>query len=377
MATLNYNDMAKNTVTELNALLTKLESHQGTVSSLIDKIIEKEQKLIKLETAAKKELQEKERQERLRSVLASNEDLAVHVGGAEEETVEETKEKVVPESAGYVAKPEPEVKKNPVVKEKTDKTREQTIDFKARTNEKNNRNTDEKRSMNTPVVINDTKSRGYDKKNQQKNYDQDKKAKNKSEEYDIREECALPEEEGTEDETLFSQEDIVRESVFKDSETSKDTSKESFKDFLLSIVDFVRNIKEKLSKFYNKIIDFKDNFEYYFGVINSNSFNHAFNKCKKEIVKLIKIILPRSVKGKIEFGGKEPSLTGQVYGFFNAFRTGAFRKLKLVPFLEEERFNGHIVIKGHFRIISVLFIAAKVYFNKDIKKTIKLFKRER
>lgn len=177
--------------------------------------------------------------------------------------------------------------------------------------------------------------------------------------------------------TAYPIKEDTNEFCSEESDTEESANKESIKDFLVHMVDFLRNFKEKISNICKKICEIKDNADYYLGIINSNTFNHAFNKCKKEFIKLIKIILPASVKGYVEFGGKEPSLTAQVYGFYNVFKPRAFRRFKFIPFLEEERFNGHVDIKGHFCIISILVIAIKVYFNRDIKKTLKMFKKER
>ncbi len=84
MAT-NFLDTAKNLRSELQSFLHEVEATRGSIGSLLDAARRAEGKLIDREEADKRAKEEQARMERLASVLASDADLAVHVGGSEAE----------------------------------------------------------------------------------------------------------------------------------------------------------------------------------------------------------------------------------------------------------------------------------------------------
>lgn len=157
-----------------------------------------------------------------------------------------------------------------------------------------------------------------------------------------------------------------------------DSTKEepSIKDLLKRIVDFACNLKERLKKLLVSIKKFKDDIGYYLKVIGSNEFAHSLQKCKKGLGRIIKSIFPKSVKGYFHFGGEEPSTTAQVFGLYSVLNSRALRGFKFYPYLQESRCNGHVVIRGYIQVITIICVGISIYFNKDIKKTLKMLKRE-
>ena len=104
MAT-NFLETAKNLKTEMQSLLHALGATKGSIGELLDQARRVEGGMIDREEKEKQEREERERAERLRSLLESDQDLAAHAGGSEEEAP-------APEPA-----PEPEPVSAPAVKE--------------------------------------------------------------------------------------------------------------------------------------------------------------------------------------------------------------------------------------------------------------------
>ena len=84
MANKNYLDTAKQLREGVSALLARINVAQSSVTDLLAQVKEAEKTLLEKEEQERRERLERERQERLRSVLASDKDLAVHVGGVDE-----------------------------------------------------------------------------------------------------------------------------------------------------------------------------------------------------------------------------------------------------------------------------------------------------
>ena len=79
----NYLETAKQLKEDLQMLLSSVESTKASLGKLLDSARRNEGKLIDIEEAQKAAKLEQERKERLASILASESDLAVHVGGTE------------------------------------------------------------------------------------------------------------------------------------------------------------------------------------------------------------------------------------------------------------------------------------------------------
>ncbi len=117
---INYLDTAKGLKEELQAMLSTVENTKTELAKLLDSARRSEGKLIDREEAEKAARLERERKERLATILASETDLAVHVGGVEEEPAPEpepTPEPALapePEPAAVPA-PEPAQPEQPVI----------------------------------------------------------------------------------------------------------------------------------------------------------------------------------------------------------------------------------------------------------------------
>ncbi len=115
---------------------------------------------------------------------------------------------------------------------------------------------------------------------------------------------------------------------------------------------------------------------------NKDLFERAWEKKKDVIIKaftrvkkLIVHVLPRKTKGDITFGFKDPANTGQVLGLAAIMysRRGA-QLLRLHPDFENEVFLADAYLSGRVVAAVVLVLAAKVYFNKELRRTFKYFK---
>jgi hypothetical protein len=117
-----------------------------------------------------------------------------------------------------------------------------------------------------------------------------------------------------------------------------------------------------------------DKIKKYIELIKSDLFERAFDKAKDSLVRLLKHILPRKWNLDAIVGFEDPSVTGQILVYYSA----------LIPFIAS-----HVHVKGDFEnvvtdvkldakgritLIVLLTVLLSAYFNKDIKRVIKLLR---
>lgn len=94
----------------------------------------------------------------------------------------------------------------------------------------------------------------------------------------------------------------------------------------------------------------------------------------RQIVRLLKHILPRRIRGDISFGSDDPATTGYVTAIVAALYGKLRKSFKFTPNFTEEELVVHASLKGHIRVITLLLIALRVVISKDFRYTLKLIK---
>ena len=163
---------------------------------------------------------------------------------------------------------------------------------------------------------------------------------------------------------------IIVEEVFDDDPT--------LKKFIKKIFDTIRNVKESILKIINKVKKIYHDIKYYIDILKSDTFKRAYEETKTQLGKLFRIIRPRKIKGYANIGFEDPSVTGMVYGLYSVIYPFIGNSFAVLPYFEVENtvLNGEILLKGRITIFSLIRVGAKLYFNKDIKKLLKLLKKE-
>ena len=147
--------------------------------------------------------------------------------------------------------------------------------------------------------------------------------------------------------------------------------------FIHAIIDFIRKLKLTLNNLCVNIKKAFNNISFYLDVLESKEFKRAFKLLKKKLKKLFRCIRPKRIKGYIQFGADDPALVAKVFGLYSVIYPHIDKHFRLIPSFESSSFRGEVLIKGDIRIINLLIIAITVYFNKDIRYLIKLFKKEK
>lgn len=156
---------------------------------------------------------------------------------------------------------------------------------------------------------------------------------------------------------------------------------ERVREFFGKILSALKNIQYTFLKICDKIKHIVKSIRHYIEVIQSEAFGNAWRLCSGQVLALLKSIRPRKVRGNLLVGAGDPAATGNimaVYGMLYPWVGNPKSRyyLALVPDFEQKIIEGNLQIKGKITVLRAVRTAWKIYFNKDVKKLIKMFKKE-
>ena len=180
----------------------------------------------------------------------------------------------------------------------------------------------------------------------------------------------------------------ISEGVQKDKDEETPESNESpveedepksFLDVLWNIIDKIDNILktplnvfEKIQYTISRVCDKIDMIK---STLENDIFKRAFELVKKKLIRIIKMILPDKCDVSIMFGSGDPAQTAEIMAGYGALYPILYNKIRFQPDFERKVVMADAHIKGHITVFTIVYSAAVCYFNKDVKKTIRRFKK--
>ena len=153
----------------------------------------------------------------------------------------------------------------------------------------------------------------------------------------------------------------------------------SFLDVLWNIIDKIDNILktplnvfEKIQYTISRVCDKIDMIK---STLENDIFKRAFELVKKKLIRIIKTILPDKCDVSIMFGSGDPAQTAEIMAGYGALYPILYNKIRFQPDFERKVVMADAHIKGHITVFTIVYSAAVCYFNKDVKKTIRRFKK--
>ncbi len=142
----------------------------------------------------------------------------------------------------------------------------------------------------------------------------------------------------------------------------------------------ITNIWYTILKIYDRIKDAVFNIRYYIDIIKSDEFKEAFSLCSRQLGQIFRSIKPRRIKVNMTVGMKDPRQTGQILELYSILYPVIGNNVFITPDFDQElvdnRIEGDFYFKGRVSSYVLLWAAWKVYRDKNIRKIIKLLKRE-
>ncbi len=160
---------------------------------------------------------------------------------------------------------------------------------------------------------------------------------------------------------------------------TEDEEPKSFLDVLWNIIDKIDNILKTPLNVFEKIqytiSRVCDKIEMIKSTLENDIFKRAFALVKKKLIKIIKMILPDKYDIDLMLGTGDPAQTAEIMAGYGALYPHLYKKVRFEPDFERKVVMTDAHIKGHITLFTIVYSAAVCYFNKDVKKTIKRFKK--
>lgn len=177
-----------------------------------------------------------------------------------------------------------------------------------------------------------------------------------------------------------AQEEAAAMDPVSEPENKQEKQKKSFLEKLKEKIMQIRKIFQKiwytLTGICDKIKAIWENIEYYIGVLQSDTFKRAFSLCKEEVLSVFSYIMPRKFQAELTIGTDDPAVTGKILSYYGMLYPFIGGHIAVISDFERKRIVGTVFIKGKIRLFTFIKAAIRIYFNKDIRKLLKLFKKE-
>ncbi|MBO7403292.1 MAG: DUF2953 domain-containing protein [Lachnospiraceae bacterium] len=141
---------------------------------------------------------------------------------------------------------------------------------------------------------------------------------------------------------------------------------------LQDINDKILEFLEKPGDTISKLLKKKDAIQRF---IENEQNRATVSLAKKILVKLLKAILPKKGRGKVKFGTGDPSSTGQLLAAAAVMYIPLKGKMKFTPDFQEKVFEGEGVLKGRIFLGTIIYLAARFWFDKNFKASRKNFEK--
>lgn len=172
-------------------------------------------------------------------------------------------------------------------------------------------------------------------------------------------------------------------------EREESAEKKSIIAKIKSIIDKIRQIIQKIKSFFeniqytirnlcDKIKSASDNIQYYREVLESDSFRRSLQLCKGELGWVFKKLKPDKFEADFIIGMEDPAATGEILAVFGILYPLIGQHVRVAGDFECDKMHieGQLYIRGKIRAFTFFRVMMRIYFNKDIKKLIKILKKE-
>lgn len=187
------------------------------------------------------------------------------------------------------------------------------------------------------------------------------------------------EERGTEDVHKSYENAVNTKKTSADKEVDdnqENPQKLSLKEKIIKIWKFFQNIWYTLKGICGRIKELLENIEYYLDVLKSDTFKQAYALCKDELGSLFAYIKPRKFDVDLIIGMDDPAVTGQILSYYGILYPIIGNHVTVTGDFDRRRIEGSVFIKGKIKIFTFIKAVVRIYFNKDIRELLKLFKKE-
>lgn len=153
---------------------------------------------------------------------------------------------------------------------------------------------------------------------------------------------------------------------------------EKIKYILQKIKELFENIQYTIHNLCDKIKSTLDNIQYYRDVLTSEPFKQSFRLCKDELGYALRKLKPDKFDADLIIGMEDPAALGEIFALYGMLYPFIGQHIRIVGDFESgrTRIEGGLYVRGKVRAFTFLRMAIRIYLNKDVRKLIRLLKKE-
>ena len=137
--------------------------------------------------------------------------------------------------------------------------------------------------------------------------------------------------------------------------------------------DRIEHFFERLSEKYEGLIKKLEQTE---AVLTSKVTGRAVKKVKEQLFHILNHIKPKKIAGNINFGLEDPANTAIIYGTIDILAIAVSEgKLIITPEFYQKGISLDMVMQGRILIGYLLVCALRVFFNKDVRRVVRVVRR--
>ena len=139
---------------------------------------------------------------------------------------------------------------------------------------------------------------------------------------------------------------------------------------------FFRSLYLRMKDFREKALRIKETVSYYLNLLNAKETRTYLRKVKFYALKLLHHIRPRKASGYLRYGFEDPSVTGILTGVLYCLQPANMQGILLKPNFDCQafEFEGDVKIDGHIRLCHIVWIAIRLFFDKNRKEIFRRLK---
>lgn len=162
----------------------------------------------------------------------------------------------------------------------------------------------------------------------------------------------------------------------KETEELRLTFLKKLKLLIQKILAFFRSIGEKIRNFQYTIQELYDRISRIAALLQREDTKRVVALCKKNLLRILRMVKPRIFLVRVKAGTGDPASAGQILVWYSMLYPYIGQNVTLEVDFEQPVLELDILAKGRVTLFVFLYAAWKLYFDKDIRKVIRLWNKE-
>lgn len=132
---------------------------------------------------------------------------------------------------------------------------------------------------------------------------------------------------------------------------------------------------DKVTSLKASVLELKKKKDNYLKLYNNVRTKETIRLAKKAIIAILKSFKPQKLRGKLLYGTGDPASTGMHMAYMSVLFPIYYDNIDITPDFQEKVLTGDVYIKGRIRLISIVVHCLRFILNKNVRITIKRFKK--